>query len=314
MLQRGLLSTPELDYEQWREMLRPNWGLCASDDPERFSGRVRSRSICGFNAADVSNNIRHCERTQRDIRLDGVDHWYALFQMAGRSMIVQNDRAVTLAVGDVALIDSARPVTYVNDGNEQWLSLQLPRRALVAHLGFEPQGGVGGRRGTAGRLLHQLVCDAVQEEASTCAPASAYMKLAVYDLLGALFVAPDLTLVSSAADKLFKRICDIVRDRFTDPAFGPGEAAAEAGISLRYLQKLFTAHNATCSHFIQAVRLDHAARLVHRRQVLGTGQPFSEIAYACGFADYTNFARGFRRRFGHTPGSYNLTGRARPYG
>src|SRR5258708_6010572 len=61
--------------------------------------------------------------------------------MAGRSTIVQNDCAVTLAVGDVALIDSARAVTYVNEGNEQWLSLQLPRPALVAHLGFEPQGG-----------------------------------------------------------------------------------------------------------------------------------------------------------------------------
>jgi AraC family transcriptional regulator, positive regulator of tynA and feaB len=303
MLQRGLLSTPQLDYDQWRDMLRPNWGLYTVDDPKSFAGRVRSRSICGFNAADISNNIHHCERTQRDVRLDGVDHCYAVFQMAGRSTIVQNDCAVTLAIGDVALIDSARAVTYVNEGNEQWLSLQLPRPALVAHLGFEPQGGVGGCRGTAGHLLHQLVREAAQDEASTCAPAGSYLKLAVYDLLGALFVPPDLTLVSGAATKLFKRVCDIVRDRFADPAFGPWEAAAEAGISLRYLQKLFTAHNAACSRFIQAVRLDHAARLIHRRQVLSTGQPLSEIAYACGFADYTNFARRFRCRFGRTPGS-----------
>jgi AraC family transcriptional regulator, positive regulator of tynA and feaB len=40
---------------------------------------------------------------------DGVDHCYAVFQIAGRSTIVQNDHAVTLAVGDVALIDSAAP-------------------------------------------------------------------------------------------------------------------------------------------------------------------------------------------------------------
>jgi AraC-like DNA-binding protein len=277
MLQSALFSTPELDYEQWREMLRPNWGLYASNDAKRFAGRVHSRNICGFNAADISNNIRHCERTQRDIRLDGVDHCYALFQMAGRSTIVQNDRAVTLGVCDVAMIDSARPLTFVNDGNEQWLSLQLPRQALAANLGFEPQSGVGGRHGVAGRLLHQLVRDAAEDEVSTRAPASAYMKLAVYDLLGALFVEPDLTLVSGAANKLFKRICGIVRDRFTEPAFGPAEAAAEAGISLRYLQKLFTAHNATCSHFIQTVRLDHAARLLYRRRMLGTGQPTSTL-------------------------------------
>jgi transcriptional regulator GlxA family with amidase domain len=75
-------------------------------------------------------------------------------------------------------------------------------------------------------------------------------------------------------------------------------AAPEAGISLRYLQKLFTARNSTCSDFIYSVRLDHAARLLSRRASLGTSQPLSEIAYACGFRDYTHFARKFRRRFG----------------
>jgi AraC-like DNA-binding protein len=34
-----------------------------------------------------------------------------------------------------------------------------------------------------------------------------------------------------------------------------------------------------------------------------TGQPLSDIAYACGFRDYTYFARGFRQRFGTAPGA-----------
>jgi AraC-like DNA-binding protein len=33
------------------------------------------------------------------------------------------------------------------------------------------------------------------------------------------------------------------------------------------------------------------------------GQPLSDIAYACGFRDYTHFARRFRQRFGTTPGA-----------
>jgi AraC family transcriptional activator of tynA and feaB len=37
---------------------------------------------------------------------------------------------------------------------------------------------------------------------------------------------------------------------------------------------------------------------------LNTMQPVSEIAYASGFRDYTNFARKFRRRFGHSPGAH----------
>src|SRR5260370_7081140 len=104
-------------------MLRPNWGLYTADDPKSLAGRLRSRSICGFNAADISNNIHHCERTQRDVRLDGVDHCYAVFQMAGRSTIVQNDCAVTLAVADVALIHSPPPPTHPHTGNTQSMSL-----------------------------------------------------------------------------------------------------------------------------------------------------------------------------------------------
>ena len=298
------LGTPELNYEQWRDALRPNWGLYTPDDPKAFAGRVRSRSICGFNASDISNNIGRCERTQRDIRLDGVDHYYAVFQIAGRSTIIQNEQAVTLAVGDVALIDSARPVAYVNDGNEQWLSLQLPRQPLMSHLGSEPRGGFRGRVATpAWRMLYQLVLDTAEDENSMSEPIGSYMQLAIYDLLGALFVAPDGPSISAHSDKLFKRVCAIIKARFADPDLGPSAVAAEAGISLRYLQKLFTLRGSTCSHFIYSVRLDHAARLIQRRAATRTEQPLSVIAYACGFRDYTHFARTFRIRFGYPPGA-----------
>jgi AraC-like DNA-binding protein len=108
--------------------------------------------------------------------------------------------------------------------------------------------------------------------------------------------------VSPHADKLFTRICGIIKDRFADPDFGPSEVAAEAGISLRYLQKLFTSRNSTCTHFIHSVRLDYAGRLLQRRALLNTSQPISEVAYDSGFSDYTHFARKFRRRLGHLRG------------
>jgi AraC family transcriptional activator of tynA and feaB len=131
------------------------------------------------------------------------------------------------------------------------------------------------------------------------------MQLAVYDLVGALFAPSDAWPVSRHADKLFTRIRGVIKNGFADPDFGPGEVAAEAGISLRYLQKLFTERGSTCSEFIYSLRLDHAARLLHRRASLGTGQPLSEIAYACGFRDYAHFARKFRRQFGYAPGAHS---------
>ena len=60
-----LVGTTELSYEQWRDLLRPNWGLYTPDDPKAFVGRVRSRSICGFNASDISGNGRRCGGRKR---------------------------------------------------------------------------------------------------------------------------------------------------------------------------------------------------------------------------------------------------------
>jgi AraC family transcriptional regulator, positive regulator of tynA and feaB len=303
-------SNQAIDYEAWRVSLR---SLCGQYSPEgaelkAFAGSVRPLSICGCPAVDLSCNAHRVERTNRDVRLDGMEHFYAVIQLVGRSSMVQNDRVADLALGDIALVDSARPVTYFSENRPgRWLSLHFPRESLVSHLGLEPQGGLYRRGETpAGRALFSLIQDTVDGCASSSVSAEPYVQLAIYDLVGALFAPSDLPSISSHSDKLFKRICNIIKDRSADPAFGPAEVAIEAGISLRYLQKLFTARNSSCTHFMNSARLDHAARLLHRRALLNTSQPVSEIAYASGFSNYTHFARQFRRRFGHPPGAHPL--------
>ncbi|WP_424630641.1 helix-turn-helix domain-containing protein [Bradyrhizobium sp. SYSU BS000235] len=257
------------------------------------------------------------ERTQRDARLDGMDHYYALFSVAGTVTVIQNGHAVELTDGQALLLDSARSVTFV-DGRDQQPNmfaadtapnnyrqcfvLQLPRQSLVSHLGFEPQHGPGVRWDTsAGRVLFSLVRDGVDDDTPMSASGTGYMQLAIYDLIGAIF-SPSDPAAFSRSDKLFKRVCDIVTDHFADPDVGPDDVATEAGISRRYLQKLFAVRNLTYTEFINSVRLDHAARLLQRRARLNTTQPISAIAYASGFGDYANFARQFQKRFGHSPG------------
>jgi AraC family transcriptional regulator, positive regulator of tynA and feaB len=305
----GILDNSQLDYEAWRNRLRAMSGRYNPEgiEPAAFTGWVRPVSACGFTALDVGTNAGRIERTYRDVRLDGVDHYFVVFQVRGESALIHNDRAARLAVGDVALVDAARPSSYFaeNDG-QPWntMNLILPREMLVSHLGFEPSGGICRRGGTtAGRLLLDLIRNADHADGSSASPADSYMQLAIYDLVGALFAPSDPWPVSRPADKLFTRIRGIIHDGFADPDFGPCAIAAKAGISLRYLQKIFTERGLTASEFIYSLRLDHAARLLHRRASLGTGQPISEIAYASGFRDYTHFARRFRRRFGYSPGA-----------
>jgi AraC-like DNA-binding protein len=309
------VGTPQLDFEGWRTFLR----MSSGNQPEvidrtAFAGWVRRLSICGLTATalkiDCGSRVRdsrcnayRSERTYRDIRFVGADYYYAVFQVAGRSVMTQNDEVAQLAVGDMALLDAARPAACFADAS-QWLRLQLPRQSVISNLGTELRGGLyASGRTPATRVLFDLVREAVQARESAPSPAVPYLQLAVYDLLGALFASSTPASVSRHADRLFARVCAVIKDGFADPDFNPRTVAAEAGISLRYLQKVFTARGSTCSDFIYSLRLDHAARLLRRRASLGTSQPLNEIAYLSGFRDYTHFARKFRYRFGHSPGS-----------
>jgi AraC family transcriptional regulator, positive regulator of tynA and feaB len=185
---------------------------------------------------------------------------------------------------------------------------------LIDNIGFEPSAGAC-RRGElpAARLLHEVALSALKGSAVESSPGDSYMRLVVYDLLGALFAPSDPSpLPSRRASNLFMRVRGVINNHFADPDFGPAEAAAEIGISLRYLQKLFTQRGTTCTEYISSLRLSHAVRLLDRRALLRTAEPLSAIAYACGFSDYTHFGRKFRQRFGYSPGTHSgAPGRAR---
>ena len=296
------LSAPELDYDGYIAASREIFGCFSyARGTNIFAGRVRPRRVLGFAAVDLASDTVRVDRTKLDIRRDDMDYYFVGAQLTGGLTIIQNDRVVNAAAGELVLLDSARPMTLVPVQQAQWFGLQLPRQNLVSHLGFEPQGGTCGR-GQAARILSQLALDPVGNVEPAVASADDYMRLVVYDLLGALFAQPG-PLGLRHTDKLFARVCDIIKNRFADPNISPTEVAAEMGISLRYLQKLFTARGSTCSHYICSLRLDHAARLIERRASMKTGQPLGDIAYACGFRDYTYFSRGFRQRFGSTPGA-----------
>jgi hypothetical protein len=117
MLQGGdFAAVPELGYEEWRAVVRSIVGRYRAEgtDPNAFAGRVHVRSLFGLVADRWDHNAHRIERTQRDARLDDVELYHAVFQVFGRSTVLQNDQAVTLDVGDVALVDSTRPLAFVN--------------------------------------------------------------------------------------------------------------------------------------------------------------------------------------------------------
>jgi hypothetical protein len=77
---------PHLDYDGWREMLCSICGRYKPEGvrPDEFTGWVEV-NVYGFTALNIGCNAHRIERTYMDARLDGVDNYVAVFEVAGRS-------------------------------------------------------------------------------------------------------------------------------------------------------------------------------------------------------------------------------------
>jgi AraC-binding-like domain len=105
--------------DEWLGMLRSFIKLDLHVEKENrrtFSGSGRLLSVHGLPAFDaVAGNISRLERTARDVRLDGYDHYAVALPLAGATAVSQNERVAELAPSDLVLVDSTRPLDYFPD-------------------------------------------------------------------------------------------------------------------------------------------------------------------------------------------------------
>ncbi|WOF42534.1 helix-turn-helix transcriptional regulator [Sphingopyxis indica] len=74
------------------------------------------------------------------------------------------------------------------------------------------------------------------------------------------------------------------------------------GLSDRYLQRIFAAHNETCSEVLRDRRIREARLLLGSRR--SSGIMVSQVGYAVGFSDPAHFSRVFRNSVGCAPRDY----------
>jgi AraC family transcriptional activator of tynA and feaB len=298
---------PTSEYGTWRVKFRRSERLHnVNSAPDATGGLAHFTKLCGLPAVDVPTVQIICsERTRCEARQDGLNDYKILFQVAGSSVLTQDDRTEMLSTGALGLIDVTRPIVLQPQGEQgRLIGLHFPRQSLIRHLGFEPRGGLcWDANAFPSRLLGRFLLGAIGESATALGSSEFYLQCALYNLVGALFDSSDLSRHLSSNDKLFARLCVIIKRYFSDPDIRPAEVAAEAGISVRYLQKLFALRGTTFGNFLRELRLEHAAQLLRQQSSIKTGLPLSEVARVCGYRDYAHFARNFRTRFGVAPGA-----------
>lgn len=94
-----------------------------------------------------------------------------------------------------------------------------------------------------------------------------------------------------------QRIQRFVLDRLRDPGLSVSLIAAELGLSVRYVHKLFERQPQQVMQWAQQQRLQACRSDLARR---GT-RPIADIAFDWGFSSPAHFSRAFKRQFGVRP-------------
>jgi AraC-like DNA-binding protein len=121
--------------------------------------------------------------------------------------------------------------------------------------------------------------------------------------LDMIVAAPETTISTNPTRRAhatdLRRAQDLLRVRLNDKQMSVAKAAAELGMSVRYLQKIFQVAGTTPSQWLLRTRLERARILL-----LTTDLTISELTSRVGFKDISHFSRSFRNQYGASPGRY----------
>ncbi len=128
----------------------------------------------------------------------------------------------------------------------------------------------------------------------------------VFDLI-ALLLGPtkDAAHIASRRGLRAARLTGIlafIERNLDTPGLNSQMIASHYGISRRYVFQLMEENGETLSRHILRRRLDVAVAM--SSDPVMEHMRVSDIAYACGFNDLSNFSREFKRRFGDSPRSF----------
>ncbi len=260
-----------------------------------MAGDVATCRMGLFDTAIVALDARHVQRGAKSIRQDPGEHLFLLIQDDGHCRVEQGEHSVRLAPGDMFLVDSVRPSSFVYDGERSsQLSVHMPRGEMLHRFGNTCTDGVAINREDPLWLAMRAVIIKMLKEPG----AQTQLGEAMMSLLGAYLHGIKTAETSGLGNTLLSRALTMIDRYCADPTFGPGELARRLGVSDRMLQRHFRLLGETPGHRL----LDRRLEVAHATL---TGKPtegIAAVAYDSGFNDLSYFYREFRKKYGSAPG------------
>jgi len=308
-----LLSTDAVSRDQrlayWTDMICNVYVQLECDAVQQsgtgnFEGSIRQHTLPSLDMSVVTSGPQKVMRTPGHIAHSSDDYFLVSIQARGQGVVRQDGRDAVLSAGDFALYDSTRPYELLFEESFEQIVLKLPgdrQRGELRDTEALTATTVSGREG-AGHLLLGMI-RTLREDIDTLQPASA---LAVAHGVQSILVAGLQTLPAARAPALsnltayhLARVKRLIDEQLADPMLSVGTLAAQLGVSVSHIHRVFKSEPLTPSQYIWERRLEACSRDLLEPRL--AGRPVAEIAYGRGFNDAAHFSRAFRERFGCSP-------------
>lgn len=215
----------------------------------------------------------------------------------GSAQLIQRRKALTLEAGDAVLIDGREPYELQTQNlrnlsfhiSAEWLETWIPKPAEISGTAI-----VG--RSTWGRAINAMVLPLIQNRGE-CDDMTSQE---VGELLRAAFARHDSEPRTLKSSSLLEHLRELVKTFAHDTSLDVPKLASLAGVSVRYVHKIFADVSSTFGAELLNARLNIAERLL--ADPLFNQLSISEIAWRAGFSDASHFSRRFKSKWHMTPG------------
>ncbi|WP_297511175.1 helix-turn-helix domain-containing protein [uncultured Caulobacter sp.] len=274
-------------------------------------------SMDGYNLGGVVFGLcegapQRFDRRLSHVAADASDTVMAVLELRPTGWTADYDgRAASGAMGEIRLVDMARPFSLTIEQPFESLYFVIPRAQLDPQVaGVDFHGRVVAEAAGPGRLLGshlRTLWEAIGSLTTTDATLAARAGVALMSAVILAHGEPAATDPRPIEKMLLAEGQRYVDQHLDDPDLSPETVRQHLGVSRSLLYKVFEARGGV-SAFIQARRLDQTFDVILQDRT--EQHTLAEIGYRHGFRSDAHFSRAFRARFGVTPGRLRKLGEA----
>lgn len=300
---------PENQFEHWCEFINQaylNWSIRRRNRCDSFPAYIREGRFDGCRLATMTSPQSGVKgiRSAAEIAKDNEALFSLLYIVDGAQNLNIDGREITVPRHHFLLWDTARPMTFVTSEHLRQVTFGIPHSRLLRVL---PDAGsyvgrpIYPRSGLSRYFIEHLLSldtnfgDLLKGDVPRILDAT-------IELLSTTLEASIPLQGSERGSSRLREIQTYIDRNLENPDLSPSTIAAQKGITVRHLHRLFASSDTTVANWIQCRRLERCRQELAAPKSAGTN--ITAIAFRWGFSDSSTFSTVFKRKYGMSPRKY----------